>query len=273
MTTAAEVLRRGPDRVVVDAEGEAAIPSRARERYGVEPVVIFVRGDGWSLGAPREFADVAFRTWSDEWVGYVILGAEPVQLHDVDSWQGLESLPEPEPAPEPAPQVSSPSIPRGTMTTLVAQVDRLQSMLGYEGDTGLVVTDADGANVVVGECWRECVAGQQGSSETSKQIVNAAAMAAEVAARWNAGERIEFMVVIIDDGGAEGIPTDDPAEVARLVRLSAGASRPQATAAAAAARWAGDARPGDRFDWGTGWAFALNGCRTVQHEIDRGEAS
>lgn len=58
----------GPDRVVFSGDGEATTPKRAREEYNVIPTVIFIRKDGWSLGAPEEFRRVAHDLWGDEWV-------------------------------------------------------------------------------------------------------------------------------------------------------------------------------------------------------------
>lgn len=53
------VLAFGPRRVVVDAEGTARSPKRALRDHGITPDVIFVRKDGWALGAPHRFVKVA----------------------------------------------------------------------------------------------------------------------------------------------------------------------------------------------------------------------
>lgn len=66
---AKEILTRGPTRVVVSADGEAVPSARARQEFGVTPDVIFIRKDGWSLGAPMSLALVAERMWEDEWLG------------------------------------------------------------------------------------------------------------------------------------------------------------------------------------------------------------
>lgn len=66
-----EVMRRGPDRVVINVDGEAR-PSRiAREQYGVCPDVIFIRNDGWTLGASSHLEATAKRLWRDQWVGII----------------------------------------------------------------------------------------------------------------------------------------------------------------------------------------------------------
>lgn len=55
-------------RVVVDPAGYAVNAKEAKERYGVVPAVVFIRKDGWSLGAPRDFADVAASIWKGDWI-------------------------------------------------------------------------------------------------------------------------------------------------------------------------------------------------------------
>lgn len=66
-----EILRRGPDRVVINSGGEAVPPRRAREEHGIDPTVIFIRDDGWSLGAPADFEQVAHKLWANEWIAFV----------------------------------------------------------------------------------------------------------------------------------------------------------------------------------------------------------
>jgi hypothetical protein len=52
-----------PTRIVINRFGEAVGPKRT----DIEPDIIFIRNDGWSLGAPKELARVAFDTWSESW--------------------------------------------------------------------------------------------------------------------------------------------------------------------------------------------------------------
>lgn len=73
-----------PNRVVVNREGEALRPSIARKRHGVEADIIFVRKDGWTLGAPAELASVAERMWRDEWVGVIEKGND--EMVSYESW-------------------------------------------------------------------------------------------------------------------------------------------------------------------------------------------
>lgn len=63
-----------PDKVVVNDQGEGWPPTRARAA-GVYVGTIFIRKDGWSLGAPKQFMDVAESLWADEWL-VVICGTE-----------------------------------------------------------------------------------------------------------------------------------------------------------------------------------------------------
>jgi len=68
---AREIMPGGPDRVVVDPSGEAVPSRRAREEYGVQPDVIFIRDDHWTLGAPESLEDVARDMWAGEWAGLI----------------------------------------------------------------------------------------------------------------------------------------------------------------------------------------------------------
>lgn len=65
-----KAIAQGPDRVVVDGAGTALPPARAKEQ-GVVPRIIFIREDGWTLGAPEHLAKVAEATWHDVWIGFV----------------------------------------------------------------------------------------------------------------------------------------------------------------------------------------------------------
>jgi hypothetical protein len=66
-----EIRRRvesaGPDRVLVDQDGGAMSPARARMDFGIRPEVVFIRNDGWALGASRGFEQVAYSLWADSW--------------------------------------------------------------------------------------------------------------------------------------------------------------------------------------------------------------
>ena len=61
----------GPDRVVINTHGDATTPRIAKESHSILPVIIYVRGDGWSLGTPAMFDTVAQRLWDKEWVAVI----------------------------------------------------------------------------------------------------------------------------------------------------------------------------------------------------------
>ena len=71
-----ESFRRGPDRVLIGADGTAVPPRRAREEYDIVPDVVFVRNDGWSLGAPIEMRFVAHELWKEGWITVIYLKGE-----------------------------------------------------------------------------------------------------------------------------------------------------------------------------------------------------
>jgi hypothetical protein len=68
----------GPDRVMID-EYEGVSYSRAREEYGISPDIIFIRHDGWSLGAPNFLEKAAYRMWKNEWIGFVKRPSEIIE--------------------------------------------------------------------------------------------------------------------------------------------------------------------------------------------------
>ncbi len=57
-----QIRERGPDRIVINDQGEAAPPGCTC----IKPDVVFIRDDGWSLGAPAALESVASGLW--EWV-------------------------------------------------------------------------------------------------------------------------------------------------------------------------------------------------------------
>jgi len=84
-----DILVRGPDRVMIDPH-EAVTSKRARKEYGILPDVIFIRMDGWSLGAPRHLEHAAYRLWKDEWVYF--MRSPEILVHSMDDY--VEILPE-----------------------------------------------------------------------------------------------------------------------------------------------------------------------------------
>lgn len=71
-TKMAEIIltieRIGPTRVMVNARGVCVDSNKALRSYGVVPDAIFVREDGWSLGAPLRLAAKAKAAWRGRWV-------------------------------------------------------------------------------------------------------------------------------------------------------------------------------------------------------------
>lgn len=72
-------MKTGPDRVIVHDDGTAFSPRQALERYGTAPDVVFVRSDGWFLGAPRDLEWVAYEMWEDHWIGYFRTASEKIR--------------------------------------------------------------------------------------------------------------------------------------------------------------------------------------------------
>ena len=57
-------------RVVVNELGLSLRPSDAFFERNICARIIFVRSDGWSLGAPPEFEQVAYEQWPDCWTHF-----------------------------------------------------------------------------------------------------------------------------------------------------------------------------------------------------------
>ena len=62
------IKESGPARVVVEPGGYAVGYRRALVDYQVVPTVVFIRDDGWTLGAPSEFIEDARVLWEREWI-------------------------------------------------------------------------------------------------------------------------------------------------------------------------------------------------------------
>ena len=70
-----------PDRVVVDGTG-TAVSSINADRMGVYPTVIYIRDDGWSLGAADLYQEIARKLWEDQWVAVIVDGTiKPFRRH------------------------------------------------------------------------------------------------------------------------------------------------------------------------------------------------
>lgn len=75
------IMNRGPDRVMIDEH--EAWPTKLAKIQGHEPVVIFIRDDGWSLGASKELVHAAERIWRDKWAVVIIQGKKkPIRYQE-----------------------------------------------------------------------------------------------------------------------------------------------------------------------------------------------
>jgi hypothetical protein len=66
-----KIFTSGPDRVVINENGEATTSQRAIEQHRITPDIIFIRFDGWSLAAPESLESVAYKLWKDDWTHFV----------------------------------------------------------------------------------------------------------------------------------------------------------------------------------------------------------
>lgn len=58
-------------RVLVNADGTAISESRAAGLFPkLKIAIIFIRSDGWTLAAPLNLADAAYKLWDLEWVQF-----------------------------------------------------------------------------------------------------------------------------------------------------------------------------------------------------------
>ena len=73
-----------PHKVIVDKDGQALPPQRAVRFHDVRPAVVFIRKDGWTLGAPVWLIDVALQLWKDEWAAVYRVVAK--QLLTYEDW-------------------------------------------------------------------------------------------------------------------------------------------------------------------------------------------
>jgi hypothetical protein len=76
------IRKHGPNRVVVDENGYAVSPKRAKRDYGRTKLdVIFIRSDGWSLGASADLAAVAEANSPNHWIGVLRPSAERAERY------------------------------------------------------------------------------------------------------------------------------------------------------------------------------------------------
>ena len=66
-----KIVHNGPDRILINSDGDAVSSRIARNSMGINPDIIFIRSDGWSLGAPDFLEEVAYKLWENDWVGFI----------------------------------------------------------------------------------------------------------------------------------------------------------------------------------------------------------
>lgn len=59
------------DRVMVESDGLSVPHKEARDVFKITPDIIFLRNDGWTLGAPKIFERIAFKMWAGDWTHFV----------------------------------------------------------------------------------------------------------------------------------------------------------------------------------------------------------
>lgn len=55
---------------MIDRKGQSVRPNEAF-KSGIIPDIIFIRSDGWVLGAPAELENVAYEMWEENWIGFI----------------------------------------------------------------------------------------------------------------------------------------------------------------------------------------------------------
>ena len=60
-----------PTRVVINSYGDGVTPERAERDYEIKSDIIFIRKDGWSLGAPEILESTAYSIWQNEWKTFI----------------------------------------------------------------------------------------------------------------------------------------------------------------------------------------------------------
>jgi len=72
----------GPTRVIVNENGLAVSPKQIR---GEKVDIVFIRFDGWSLGASDKLAFTAYKQWATQWV-YVLRTGQEQAVH-ISMWE------------------------------------------------------------------------------------------------------------------------------------------------------------------------------------------
>ena len=75
-----QLLTTGPTRVVYNEHGDAMPPERALALHSARPDTVFIRKDGWSAGAPKQYEEVLENLWFNDWVFKIDLKALKLNL-------------------------------------------------------------------------------------------------------------------------------------------------------------------------------------------------
>lgn len=75
-----------PNRVIV-GKGRAIPARKAKAQFGIEPDIIFIRDDGWTLGAPSQFEKEAYETWKDHWTHFVRPGISDAKSRPIEHYR------------------------------------------------------------------------------------------------------------------------------------------------------------------------------------------
>ena len=76
-------------KIVINAEGESVPLKWYMERYEnkLGPVhIVFIRSDGWKLGAPKQFESTAYETWQDQWTEFCI-ARDPLPIRPIKEYK------------------------------------------------------------------------------------------------------------------------------------------------------------------------------------------
>jgi hypothetical protein len=64
------IMAKGPSRVMV-SKTKSTTCRVATTQFHIEPTIIFIRHDGWTLGANEKFEEAAYKTWPENWIAFL----------------------------------------------------------------------------------------------------------------------------------------------------------------------------------------------------------
>ncbi len=66
-------------RVVINSDGEALSYGRAEREHNITPDIVFIRGDGWALGARQCDRSIAYKMWTDSWTHFYVIAEQKLR--------------------------------------------------------------------------------------------------------------------------------------------------------------------------------------------------